>query len=76
MSQSKTGTVDSAKMQKTIVVKVVQKVKHPFYKKLITKTSTYKAHDEIGVSVGQKVKIVETKPISKSVHFKVEKVIK
>lgn len=76
MPQSKVGTVDSAKMQKTVVVKVVQKVKHPFYKKLITKTFTYKAHDEIGVQVGQKVKIVETKPISKSVHFKVTEVLK
>lgn len=75
MPQSKVGTVSSTKMQKTVVVKVTEKVKHPFYKKLITKTTKYKAHDENGVKVGQKVKIVETKPISKQVHFKVEEVL-
>jgi len=74
--QSKIGTVDSVKMQKTVVVKVVEKVKHPFYKKLITKTTRFKAHDEIQTQVGQKVKITETKPISKEVHFKVEEVLK
>lgn len=74
--QSKVGVVESTKMQKTVVVKVTEKVKHPFYKKLITKTTKYKAHDEIGVETGQKVKIKETKPISKHVHFIVEEVIK
>ena len=76
MSQSKIGVVASTKMQKTVVVKVVEKVKHSFYKKLITKTTNFKAHDELGTEVGQKVKIVETKPISKEVHYKVEEVIK
>lgn len=76
MMLNKVGLVESTKMQKTVVVKVVEKVKHPFYKKLITKTTKFKAHDEIGVQVGQKVKITETKPISKGVHFKVMEVIK
>lgn len=73
---SKVGTVSSTKMQKTVVVNVVEKVKHPFYKKLITKTSKFKAHDDLAVQVGQKVKIIETKPISKDIHFKVSEVIK
>ncbi|MBI3283138.1 30S ribosomal protein S17 [Candidatus Curtissbacteria bacterium] len=75
-STNKVGTVDSVKMQKTVVVKVVQKVKHPFYKKLMTKTARFKAHDDLGTELGQRVKIVETKPISKDVHFKVTEVIK
>ena len=75
MAQTKVGVVDSVKMQKTVVVKVVEKIKHPFYKKLVTKTTRFKAHDEIGTQVGQKVKVVETRPIAKDVHFKVTEVI-
>lgn len=74
--QTKVGVVDSVKMQKTVVVKVVEKVKHPFYKKLITKTTRFKARDDLGTQLGQKVKIAETKPISKDVHSKVQEVIK
>lgn len=74
MPQIKTGIVVSSKMQKTVVVKVSTKVKHRLYKKLITKTKKFKAHDEIGVKIGQKVKITETKPISKDIHFKVMEV--
>lgn len=76
MPQNKIGTVSSAKMQNTVVVKVVEKVKHPFYKKLITKTTKFKAHSDMALKVGQKVKIAETKPISKQVHFKVVEVLK
>ena len=75
MAQTKVGVVDSVKMQKTVVVKVVEKIKHPFYKKLVTKTTRFKAHDEIGTQVGQKVKVVETRPIAKDVHFKVTEVV-
>lgn len=63
-------------MQNTVVVKVVEKVKHPFYKKLITKTTKFKAHNDMDLKVGQKVKIAETKPLSKQVHFKVTEVLK
>ncbi|KKQ89698.1 30S ribosomal protein S17 [Candidatus Curtissbacteria bacterium RIFCSPHIGHO2_12_41_11] len=75
MPQIKTGIVVSGKMQKTVVVKVSTKVKHRLYKKLITKTKKFKAHDEIGVKIGQKVKIIETRPISKDIHFKVVEVL-
>lgn len=74
--QTKIGVVDSIKMQKTVVVKVVEKVKHPFYKKLMTKTTRFKAHDDSGAQLGQKVKIAETRPISKDVHFRVTEIIK
>lgn len=76
MAQTKIGTVISNKMQKTVIVKVVSKVKHPFYKKIITQTRTFKAHDQLSTQIGQKVKITETKPVSKDVHFKVLEVLK
>ena len=73
MPQVKEGVVVSNKMKKTVVVKVNMKVKHPLYKKIIVKSKKFKARDEIGVALGQKVKIVETKPFSKDVHFKILK---
>lgn len=76
MAKTLTGAVVSTKMQKTIVVKVNSKVKHPIYKKLINKSTKFKVHDEIGVQTGQTVKIIETKPISKTVKFRVLEVIK
>lgn len=76
MALVKVGEVISNKMQKTVVVKVEFKTKHALYKKIITKTKKIKARDDIGVSVGQKIKISETKPFSKDVHFKVLEVIK
>ncbi len=76
MTQNKTGTVISDKMEKTVVVKISTKVKHPLYKKLITKSRNIKAHDDIGAKIGETVKIVQTKPYSKSVSFKVLEVVK
>lgn len=75
MSQVKIGTVVSNKMQKTVVVEVRSKVKHPLYKKQITQTSKFKANNELDVKVGQKVRIISTKPIAKDVHFKVMEVL-
>ena len=74
--KNKIGTVTSNKMEKTIVVKVTSRVKHPLYKKLITKSKKIKAHDELNAQIGDKVKIIEIKPISKTVHFKTLEVIK
>ena len=71
MPQIKEGTVISNKMNNTVVVKVNSTIKHPLYKKLIARSKKIKAHDEIGVRIGQKVKIIESKPISGQVHFKV-----
>ena len=66
------GVVLKAAMQKTVVVKVTRFVKHPKYKKYVTLTKKYKAHDENGTAkVGDMVKIVETRPISKDKHFKI-----
>lgn len=76
MANSKVGTVVSNKMQKTIVVEIERKVKHPLYKKMMKKTSGFKVHDDIGVAIGQKVKIVESKRYAKDVHYKVAEVLK
>ena len=76
MPQVKTGTVVSNKMQKTVVVKIEMRAKHPLYKKIITRSKKIKARDELGAKVGQMVKISEVKPISKSVNLKVMEVIK
>ena len=64
------GTVVKAAMQKTVTVAVTRVEKHPKYLKYQTLTKKYKVHDENGVAkVGDKVEIVETKPISKDKRF-------
>ena len=61
-----TGTVVSSKADKTIVVKVTRRVKHKLYKKIISLSKKYHAHDENNNhKVGDNVKIIESKPISK-----------
>ena len=76
MAQTKTGIVVSTKMSKTVVIKIEKFRKHPLYKKQIKRTARFKARDDLDAKVGQKVKIVETRPISKDVHFKVVEVVK
>lgn len=75
MSQIKQGTVVASKMQNTAVVKVTRKIKHPVYKKLISRTKNFKVQDTIGVKPGQIVKIQETRPIAKGVYFKILEVV-
>lgn len=71
------GTVVSDKMQKTIVVKVERLVKHPLYKKTIRKFKKYKVHDEENkAKVGDKVRIVETRPLSKEKRWRLVEVLK
>lgn len=71
------GRVVSTKMDQTAVVAVETKKMHPLYKKRFKKTKKYHAHDELGVKEGDLVKIVETRPISKTKKWKiVEKVEK
>ena len=61
-----TGTVVSSKTNKTIVVKVIRRVQHKLYKKIISQSKKYHAHDENNsFKVGDIVKIIESKPISK-----------
>lgn len=68
------GVVVSTKMKDTAVVSVSRLIKHPRYKKYITRQKRYQAHDAGNtVVLGEKVSIVETKPISKNKHFKILK---
>lgn len=70
------GLVVSDKMDKTVVVKVDSIVKHPTYKKYIKRDVTFKAHDEENVCVtGDKVLIVETRPLSKDKRWRVREIL-
>ena len=60
------GTVISSNSNKTIVVKVTRRVKHKLYKKIISRSKNYHAHDENNIyKIGDSVNIIESKPISK-----------
>ncbi len=66
------GTVKSAKNNKTIVVEVTRRFKHPFYEKVIKRTKKYHAHDEKNkFKEGEEVKIIESKPFSKKKTWQV-----
>ena len=74
--QTMPGTVVSDKMDKTIVVAVQHRVKHPLYKKIIKRTYKLKAHDEHNeCSVGDKVKVMETRPLSKEKRWRLTEII-
>ena len=67
-----TGTVVSNKMNKTVVVKVIRKMRHPKYEKLVESVKKYYAHDESNqAKVGEKITIMETRPLSKLKRFRV-----
>jgi small subunit ribosomal protein S17 len=71
----KVGLVVSAKMQKTVVVAVQRLVHHPLYRKTIKRTSTFMAHDETGAKRGDRVRIVETRPLSRRKRWRVETIL-
>jgi small subunit ribosomal protein S17 len=74
--KQRTGLVVSDKMDKTIVVAVVDRVKHPLYGKTVKRTKKYKAHDEGNVAhTGDKVLIMETRPLSKEKRWRLVNVI-
>ena len=76
LRKSRVGVVTSDKMDKTVVVSVVTKVKHPLYKKYITRTKKFKAHDEQNAcGIGDKVEIIETRPISKDKCWRLAQII-
>jgi small subunit ribosomal protein S17 len=75
--QEKVGIVTSAKMQKSIVVEVRRRVPHPVYKRTVTKRSKFMAHDEHSkAKEGDMVRIVETRPLSKSKRWVLKEVIR
>jgi small subunit ribosomal protein S17 len=70
-----TGIVTSNKMMKTVVVEITRSFRHPIYKKVVHTSKSVKAHDEIGCRIGDKVQIVETRPLSKDKRWVVETVL-
>ncbi|HCN27922.1 MAG TPA: 30S ribosomal protein S17 [Verrucomicrobiales bacterium] len=75
--KERVGVVVSDKMSKTIVVEVERRVPHPRFKKIIRKTSKFYAHDEQGqAKVGDRVLIVETRPLSKLKRWNLQEVLK
>lgn len=71
------GIVSSNKMQKTITVKAERRVKHPRYGKFVKRVSVYKAHDEENeAGQGDKVEIVESRPISKDKRWRLVRIVK
>ena len=69
------GTVVKAKMAKTVVVAVERLVQHDVYRKTIRRTSTFMAHDEKGAKQGDRVRIVETRPLSRNKRWRVEEIL-
>ena len=76
LRKERVGTVKSNKMDKTIVITVERKVKHPKYGKFVKKTTKFTAHDEKNeCGLGDTVKIMETRPISKSKRWRLVEVV-
>ncbi|MCX6294486.1 MAG: 30S ribosomal protein S17 [Bacteroidetes bacterium] len=76
LRKEKVGTVTSNKMDKSIVVSVERKVKHPKYGKFLNKTTKFVAHDDANTcNIGDTVKIVETRPLSKSKCWRLVEVV-
>ena len=74
--QEKVGEVVSTKMAKTIVVEVGRRVPHPLYRKVVSKRSKFYAHDEKGeAKVGDRVRIVETRPLSKLKRWRLAEIV-
>ena len=76
LRKERTGLVVSNKMDKTAVVAIVERVTHDKYSKILKRTKKYKVHDENNeCDVGDKVLIMETRPISKDKHFRLVKIL-
>jgi small subunit ribosomal protein S17 len=73
--QQRVGVVTSAKMQKTVVVAVERLVRHGFYRKTIRRTSTFMAHDELGARAGDRVRIEESRPLSRRKRWLVAEIL-
>jgi small subunit ribosomal protein S17 len=71
----KIGIVQSDKMTKTVTVRVDRVVKHPVYRKYIKRRKKFMAHDELGATVGDKVRIMETRPLSARKRWRVVEIV-
>jgi small subunit ribosomal protein S17 len=70
-----TGVVISNKMDKTVVVIITRTYRHPLYKKVVHSKKKVMAHDDLGCEIGDKVRIVESRPISRHKHWVVEEIL-
>ena len=76
LRKTRVGKVVSDKMDKTIVVAVVDNVKHPLYNKIIKRTVKLKAHDEENTcKIGDRVRVMETRPLSKDKRWRLVEII-
>lgn len=75
LSKTREGVVVSNKMQKTVVVAVVRQVRHPQYGKFVRSTKKLMVHDEQGCGVGDRVEVVETRPLSRLKRWKVSRIV-
>ena len=76
LRKTRVGTVVSNKMDNTVVVAIKDNVKHPLYKKIMKRTVKFKAHDEENAcGIGDKVQVMETRPLSKDKHWRVVEII-
>ncbi|MBT3321243.1 MAG: 30S ribosomal protein S17 [Anaerolineae bacterium] len=71
-----TGFVTSDKMMKTVVVEITRTYRHPLYRKVVHNSKRVKAHDELECNIGDEVRIVESRPLSKTKRWVVEEIIK
>ncbi len=76
LRKTRVGIVTSDKMDKTVVVTIQDRVKHPLYSKIVDRSVKYKAHDENNeCGVGDRVEIMECRPLSKDKNWRVVKII-
>ena len=75
LARLREGRIVSNKMQKTVVVAVDRLVRHRLYKKIMRRTSKFMAHDEMSCNVGDVVRIVETRPLSKRKRWRVVQIV-
>ncbi len=74
--KTRTGVVVSDKMDKTIVVAIKTKVRHPLYGKMVNRTTKFKAHDEENAcGIGDTVRIMETRPLSKDKRWRLVEIV-
>ena len=76
LRKTRVGIVSSDKMDKTIVVSILDSVKHPLYKKVVKRTYKLKAHDENNeCAIGDTVRVMETRPISKDKRWRLVEIV-
>jgi small subunit ribosomal protein S17 len=73
--KSRTGVVTSDKMEKTVTVSLVRRYAHPVYGKQVTRTKTVKARNDHGAKAGDTVRIMETRPLAKTVRWRVTDIV-